>query len=86
MQSGILVNNQPITSPQLPSDNLLLSFPSTTEVSVFSPAYINIGLQQLDIKLYLLDGNERLNDFTGNATIKDRDFPPRQTTNFTLVS
>ena len=83
------INNQPITvGTALTLSNtsqLLITYPMSCNVSVYSPSYLDLGFQNIEIKGFLLSNDTRQFDFTGKANITDKTFPSRQTTEFILV-
>jgi hypothetical protein len=74
-----------ITGDPLSGKPFQLSFEASSDVTVKSTSYIDIGIKELDIKVNIKDaaGNP-IKNFIGNAIVADQQFPSRQTTTFNM--
>ncbi|KAJ3257893.1 hypothetical protein HK103_004184 [Boothiomyces macroporosus] len=86
---GLLVNNVSVSQQNaqtlLSQQQINLAFDTATNVSVYSPSYINIGIRNISVNLQVKDlSGKVIPTFQGNGFVSNIRFPTRATTEFVL--
>ncbi|KAJ2998383.1 hypothetical protein HDV02_004598 [Globomyces sp. JEL0801] len=84
---GLMVNGAPLSltsafSILATGGNMNISFPTATDISIYSYSYVNFGIQQLDVTVQVKDDNGNIMPkFAGRGNLTNIKIVPRGSSN-----